>query len=728
MTSKLPLMSDTDLGYGQLFAVLWRRRWWVVGSLLLGLAMGGVVGLRQPSRYISSMQLLLEPNYRGKDTTNKTTEFADTQVEVDTATVMTLMRSSQLIQRAMVKLEDEYSNMDPDSLEDIEDFKRRLTINQIVSKENDKVSSQTKIFEITYSDSSPTKSQRVLQAMEQVYKDYNLEKQKERLSKGLAFVKRQIPQATNDVYSAEQRLQEFRQQQGVIDPQQQATALEAQLNQLIQEQQAVRTQLQDLQNRVIDLQKRIGLSPRQAVWASRLAQSSRYQALLNEIQKTELQLAQQQLRFKSGTPEIEVVLDQRQKQLGLLQLELDRVLGVEAGGTRESLLKTGQLGQLDLSLINQMVSTQVELKGAIARYQNLRTEEADLRSELQRFPQLLATYNRLQPEIELNRESLQQLLQAQQDIGLEIARGGYDWQVVEPPLLQSRTKSGLIRNLLLGGVVGLFVGGGLAFAREAIDDAVHNSEELKKQSALPLVGIIPQLEFYQSNRSLPFTKSQNVSPNIQDILQWQPFREAMDLLYQNLQLLDSNRVLKSIVITSALIGEGKSTLALGLAISAARLHKRVLLIDGDLRNSSLHRLLNLPNDRGLSSLLADDAPLPELGTFHHERTQNNISVLTAGSLPRDPAQLLSSSRMQQMMSNFEQSYDLVIVDGPPVLGMVDAILEGSCCSGTLLVGRLDHVTKSELSQAINSLNQLKLIGVVANGDQGMMLSSYSYAS
>jgi capsular exopolysaccharide synthesis family protein len=153
-----------------------------------------------------------------------------------------------------------------------------------------------------------------------------------------------------------------------------------------------------------------------------------------------------------------------------------------------------------------------------------------------------------------------------------------------------------------------------------------------------------------------------------------------------------------------------------------------LLIDGDLRNSSLHRLLNLPNDRGLSSLLADDAPLPELGTFHHERTQNNISVLTAGSLPRDPAQLLSSSRMQQMMSNFEQSYDLVIVDGPPVLGMVDAILEGSCCSGTLLVGRLDHVTKSELSQAINSLNQLKLIGVVANGDQGMMLSSYSYAS
>jgi polysaccharide biosynthesis transport protein len=720
-------VQEPDLGYGQLFGIIWRQRWYVIAAALLGSVLGGFMGLREQPLFTSSMQFLVEPNYRGRPRTVATELIpAETQVEVDMATQMKLMQSSELIKRAMVQLQQEYPELNPNNDKSVAFFKRALTITQVSNSKEKDNRGATKIFQINYADPNPEKSKRVLKAMEGVYKEYNLEQQQERLTKGLSFVNSQIPQAEQKVIKAESRLQTFQTDQGVVDPELQSKNIAAALTQLNQDQQTVRTQLRDLQSRNADLQGRIGMSPQQAMAASRLTQSPRYQSLLNELQKTDLSMGQQLLKYKPGTPEIDQFNQMRQQQLQLLQLEVGRIVG--GTGSNAALMSAGQLGQTDLALIQQMVTTQVDLQGVMARYQNLVTEEQKLRQELQRFPKLLATYNRLKPDIELNRETLRLLMKAQQDIGLEIARGGYDWQVVEAPQLISQTQSGLMRNLLLGGVVGLFLGGGLAFAREASDDSVHDSDELKKQASLPLLGMLPEATIAPTNSfpTIAFNKTAKDPIEAEQVLRWQPFREAMDLLYQNIQLLDPEGALKSIVVTSALAGEGKSTVALGLAISAARLHRRVLLIDGDLRRSRLHELLNLQNDRGLSNLLMDRIPLSELLPQQQGGNHSNIAILPAGPAPRDPAKLLSSPRMREMMQQLEASYDLVIVDAPPVMGMVDSLLEASCSSGTLLVGRLGHVTKSELTQTIAALSKVNVIGVVANGDQALISSNRHY--
>jgi polysaccharide biosynthesis transport protein len=725
--SPISSLNEPDLGYGHLFGILWRQRWYVIAAILLGGAVGGVMGLKEQPLFTSAMQFLVEPNYRGRPRSVATELIpADMQVEVDMATQMKLMQSSELIKRAMVQLQGNYPELNPNSARSIAAFKNALTIAQVSATKDKDNRGGTKIFQITYADPDREKSQNVLKAMEGVYKDYNLEQQQERLTKGLSFVNSQIPQAEQKVIKAESRLQTFQAQQGVVDPESQSKSITGALNQLNQDQQAVRTQLRDLQSRNTDLLRRIGMSPQQAMAASRLTQSPRYQSLLNELQKTDLSMGQELLKYRPGTPEIDQFDQRRQQQLELLQVEVSRIVG--AAGSGSGLLSAGQLGQVDLALIQQMVTTQVELQGVVARYQNLMTEEQKLRQELQRFPQLLATYNRLKPDIELNRETLRLLMKAQQDIGLEIARGGYDWQVVEAPQLVSQSQSGLMRNLLLGGVVGLFLGGGLAFAREASDDSVHDSTELKKQVALPLLGMLPEAAtaVTASFPSMAFSKAAKDPIEPEQVLRWQPFREAMDLLYQNIQLLDPEGALKSIVVTSALAGEGKSTVALGLAISAARLHRRVLLVDGDLRRSRLHELLSLQNDRGLSSLLMDRIPLSELLPQEQGNNRSNIAILPAGPAPRDPAKLLSSPRMREMMQQLEASYDLVIVDAPPVMGMVDSLLEASCCGGTLLVGRLGHVTKSELNQTIAALSKVNVIGVVANGDQALVSSNRHY--
>lgn len=449
-----------------------------------------------------------------------------------------------------------------------------------------------------------------------------------------------------------------------------------------------------------------------------MSQSSRYQALLNEIQKTELAIAQERVRFKDTTPKVQNLLEQRQRQLALLPEEVGRVLGVPAQLNRkeESHLTKGQFSELDLDLSNLLVEAQTNTLGLRARDASLAQKEQQLRAELNRFPTLLAEYNRLQPDIQLKRNTLQQLEKARQELSLELARGGFDWQVMEKPKLGEEIAPSRKQNLLLGVVVGLTLGSVAAFIREMVDDTVHTYDELKKQVTLPLLGMTPKLPQPTTGGlivKLPFGKPQVLQSWTIEVIHWSPVWESLDLIYLNFQILNSAYTLKSLTVTSALADEGKSTLVLGLALSAARLHQRVLLIDADLRYPHLHELLNLPNEHGLSNLLlTSDATLPSQSSIQSSGLY--IDVLTAGSTPMDPANLLSSPRMKELLAMFEQTYDLVLLDTPPVLGMVDAVITASYCSGVVLVARINKVTGTELAQATAMLSKLNVIGVIAN--------------
>ena len=723
--------AEADPGYGQMLAVLIRRRFWIAGCLVGALGIALVISLRQHPTYQSSLQLLVEPNYQGKQNPN---DFTDSNITIDNGTQIALMRSSNLLKKAMVLLQPEFPEFDPNNPGSVSRFRNALSI-AVLEGGTSKKAVETKIYNVAYTDLDPEKTQKVLKAMQKVYQEYNLEQQRLRLAKGLTFIDQQLPKVKAQMGQAESALEQFRRQQGLIDPEAQAKAKFDALVRVQQEQQTTQTQIEEFNSRFNSLQQQIALSPQQALVASRLSQSPRYQSLLGEIQKSELALAQQRLRFKDGTPQVQQLSDQRQRQLNLLQVEVTRILGIgSAQGVLNngSLLSKGQLSGLDLGLVSQFVDTQVNLRAAEARNLSLNSTEQQLREELKRFPRLLAEFGRLEPEVTQSRETLKQLLKTQQDLGLEIARGGFDWQVVEEPELGAGMGSSLSKNLLLGVVVGILLGGVAAVAREATDDAVHSSDDLQKQVPIPLLGMIPTLalepETLQPLQHLPFHHATTLSPTITQVIRWQPFQEALDLLYQNIQLLHGEQGLRSLVITSALAGEGKSTLAVGLAISAARLHQRVLLVDADLRRPSLHKLLNLPNDRGLSTLLDSNAPIPARVEDHTSDLRSNISVLTSGPLPADPAKLLSSQRLRDVIATFERSYDLVLVDTPPVLGMVDAMLAASRCKGALMVGRIDQVTRTELAKAVTMLDKLNVIGVVASGASTSSSSNRYYHS
>jgi capsular exopolysaccharide synthesis family protein len=702
---------ESDPGYGQLVVALFRRRLWLIGIFLGVLSTVTVYTLLKKPLYQSSMQLLVEPNYQSKKDSGAGAEnqFADSTVEVDYSTQLTQMRSSQLLQKAVALLQSDYPKLEAAELQ------KALILTQV---EEDKV--KTKIFQVVYTSDDPEKTQKVLKAVQRVYQDYNREQQKLRLTRGLAFVDEQLPLVEKQVDRAENEMERFRKSQNLVDPEVQSKALIDALSGVQKEQQSNQAQMREVQGRYQTLQQELALSPQQALIAARLSQSSRYQSLLNEIQKSELAIAQQRLRFKSASPYVQQAIDQRQRQRDLLATEVRRVLGSNAAQvntTGESGLSVGQLSATDLTLASALVDAQVNLSALQGRAQSLSEAERSLQQQLRRFPGLLAEYGRLQPKVEIGRNTLQQLLKARQDIALEIARGGFDWQVVEDPKLGKQIGPNLKQNILLGAVAGLMLGSVAAFIRDTMDDAVHTPDDLK-QVDVPLLGMVPALQHEEGLAALvPFREAGFPEPSTMQVVHWQPFRESLDLIYKNIQLLPSAAGLRSLVVTSALAGEGKSTIALGLAISAARLHQRVLLIDADLRRPSLHQQLDLPNGYGLSTLLTRQTSFRQSSEMQpsHRYTDLPLSILTSGPAPTDPAQLLSAERMGDLMQALEQAYDLIIIDAPPVLGIVDAMLVASFCSSVVLVGRIGHVTRAELTQATALLSKLNVIGVIANG-------------
>lgn len=707
----LSTTTETDIGYGQILAILLRRRFLFLGVLASVVAAASVATLFKSPTYLSSMQLLVEPNYQGEKDAAKQSAFSGSEPsQTDYATQINLMRSYQFIKKAVETLQPEYPELTPGEVQS------SFTLTQVVE---DKVN--TKIFEATYTADDPVKAQKVLSTLQDIYQAYNLEQQNLRLTRGVSLINSQLQTALENVTKTQQQLEEFRKDRNLIDPNQQATALTSALNQVEQEQRDTLTQYQDTQARFNTLQQQLNLSPQSALVASRLSQSPRYQTLLNELQKTDLALGQQRVTFTDADPRIQDLIDQRQSQLALLRKEVAQVLGnmpsnIDASG--ENLLSEGQLSAVDLNLVSAMVEAQVNLASLSARESSLLASRQQLRNQLNQFPSLIAEYDRLQPEVEIGRTVVEKLLAQQQETSAELSKGGFNWQVVEAPLLGLQTGPNRQQDLLLGIVAGIFLGGVAAFAREAIDGVVHTSDELKQQVALPLLGIVPELPSHELDKSfisLPFRKVETTILPVAQSLNWLPFRDAVDLIYKNIQLLNPNSPLKSLTVTSAVVGEGKTTLILGLALSAARANQRVLVIDADLRRPSLHEHLNLPNEQGLSRILTDRSV--SLKPIRVPLSGLRIDVITAGTESSDPVKLLSSQRMKDLVAMFTSRYDLVLLDTPPILGMVDAVQVASLCSGSILVGRLDRVTQADLTQAVERLSKLNLLGIIANGSR-----------
>jgi len=203
-----------------------------------------------------------------------------------------------------------------------------------------------------------------------------------------------------------------------------------------------------------------------------------------------------------------------------------------------------------------------------------------------------------------------------------------------------------------------------------------------------------------------------------------PFMEAFRSLYTNIRLLSEKKSIQSLAISSAVPGDGKTTVALYLAQTAATIGKRVLLVDTDLRSPQLHMRLDLPNTQGLSDIIATDLTLKD--ALQTSSLDENLFVLTAGQSLSDPVKLLSSDKMQYLIDQVTAQFDLVIYDTPPLLGLGDGNLLAAKADGTILVVGVEKTDRSLVMKAFDGLKiaRASVLGIVANGVKSEATPSY----
>jgi polysaccharide biosynthesis transport protein len=308
-------------------------------------------------------------------------------------------------------------------------------------------------------------------------------------------------------------------------------------------------------------------------------------------------------------------------------------------------------------------------------------------------------YNILKREADTNRTLYDGLLQQYKDIGVAGAVGTNNVAVIDRAQLPGAPyKPDLRMSLVKWLMFGLFGAALIIALFEILDDTFKSPEEIEEQLGLAVLGIIPM-----SDGSVLGDIS---SPS-------HPIAEAFRSFRTALQFSTDQGAPKSIVVTSAQPGEGKSTTALALAVNFAQLGMKVLLIDADLRNPSQHRNLGRSNGAGLSNYLAGGA-IPE--SIFRKTDFDGLYFMPSGPLPPNPAELLAGPKMLSLLSTAGEKLDVVIIDSPPVLGLADAPLLASIASGTLLVIAAAYSRRGVVKAALKRLHfsRARMLGALMN--------------
>jgi capsular exopolysaccharide synthesis family protein len=269
-----------------------------------------------------------------------------------------------------------------------------------------------------------------------------------------------------------------------------------------------------------------------------------------------------------------------------------------------------------------------------------------------------------------------------------------------------------VRNIGLAAVVGLLAGFGLAVARRALDTSVKTVEQVEEISGVPSLGVVP----FDSTAA----RSPLIAPTVAT-----PRAEAFRKVRTSLQFMDVDRSHQVMLVTSAVPTEGKSLTACNLAVALAEAEKRVILVDGDLRRPTVARYLGLPNGVGMTSVLLGQARLEEAVQWWGGQF---LATLTSGPIPPNPTALLTSHRLRSLLGELRDTYDLIVIDSPPVLPVADAAALATACDGVAVVVRHGKTRHEQLRAVVRAMESAggSVLGTILNQAPHERGSYYNY--
>lgn len=361
-----------------------------------------------------------------------------------------------------------------------------------------------------------------------------------------------------------------------------------------------------------------------------------------------------------------------------------------------------QIDQLDRSIAREegrvTGSLAANYHEALEREKGLQEKVDQLKSSYLDLKRRSIQYNIYQQEVDTNRVLYDGLLQRFKEIGIAGGVGVNNVSIVDAADVPQKPSSPkLILNLLVALVGGLILGALTSFALEQIDEAIADPSEIERRLRLPLLGSVPKVDGRTPKEAILDRKS--------------ALFDAYLAVQTNLGFTTEHGVPRSFSVTSTRPAEGKSTTALALATTLTRAGRRVILIDGDMRAPSVHHLGAIDNDRGLSNFLSGD---DNIDSLIFEMSDLGFNAMPAGPVPPNAAELLTGKRLPELIERLLKTYDHVVIDSPPVMGLADAPLIAGRVEGVIYAVESHGIRSSMVTTALARLRsaQARVIGGV----------------
>ncbi|XZF64821.1 MAG: GumC family protein [Gloeotrichia echinulata DVL01] len=694
--STKPEAQDSSLNFQQYWLILKRR--WLVTSVVISSVFGvtALVTFSQKPVYESDGKLLFNKQSGVSSLTSLTAKVGElgglTNLSNPVDTEAEVIRSYPIINKTITSL-------------NLKDKKgKTLTMEGFLKILKLKTIRGTDVMQLSYRSTDQEEAAAVVNTVMKYYLDSNVLTNRSEARAAREFLSKQIPEVEKRVTQAEMAVRRFKEKNRVIALEVEAKVGVEGLKDLVEAITNAQAELAAANTRSVALQNEIKLNTQQAVELSTLSQSPGVQQVLTEYQKVQDELAVARTRYTDDNPAIvNLVLKE-----AALKTQLEGRVAQTIGNSESQPEQNLQIGELKQALSENLVKAEVERLALANQVAELRKAFTINKRRLESLPRLEQQQLQLQRQLQVARITYEQLLKQLQEVEVVENQNVGNARVISEGLVPEKPVSPVIPlNLALGGFLGILLGAGTALMLEAMDNSLKTIEEVKRLLGYPLLGTIPLTEKVKGADGdalveLPVLNNPYSSQSA-----------AFEMLQANLGFTISDKALRVIVISSSIPGEGKSFVAANLAVAVAQIGRRVLLLDGDMRRPRQHKIWEQSNLVGLSNILVSQA---ELQTTTKEALMT-LDLVTSGTIPPNPAALLDSQRMAEVIREASKEYDFVIIDAPPLTAVADALMLGKLVDGLLLVVRPGIANIASVNAAKSLLEQAgqRVLGMVVNG-------------
>lgn len=678
------------------------KKHWLAGlSTFLAVTILGVIFTAlKPNSYEAEAKLKFKKSNASSVVSDLSRELGELEgVGAKSSPVNTeaeVFRSNPLIQKTIndLNLVDEDGNSIGTEV-----FREGLAVQEVAT---------TDILRVAYRNADPREASEVVNTLIANYLNSNVGANRAEAVKTKKFLESQLPQAQDDLKAKETALKQFKVRNQIVSSEGETSKIAFSLRSIRERLREVRSNIAQTESRANYIKSQLNVNVSQAVSRTNIGQSPEVDRISSELQDLRIQLNRERSRFTSQNPVILDLQERIQLQEQLLAQQIRKV----SGSTSQSNRNNRRFSPIQQELTAELVGLEADKTGLDKQLAYLLNAEKDLQNKASKLPELELNLASLQRDLDNSKQTydlLQNRLGAikvasNQDIG--------NVRIISYATVPEKPVSSRMFGVVSAMTLGLISAMGVIYLLETKNRSLKTVEEARKLFGYSWLGIIPSFDQYQAPALVESSRDLSIPPLVVKDFPGSSVSESFRMLQSNLRFLNSNQQSQTIVVTSPISGEGKSTVAANLATAMAQVGHKVLLVDADLHSPVQQSIWNTYSDYGLSHLLAENLD----SRLAIESVMKNLSILNAGALPPSPATLLDSYRMKDLIYYWSRVYDYIIIDSPALETAADAPILGRMADGVLLVVKPESVTHDQATFAKETLERSgqNVLGIVFN--------------